>query len=630
VILAEARIPENTLRYTEQLSGKPTRVFIHELEINKRQVTCYSGQISGFEALFLKRLRNGERILLTSDSQRQLEKLERLIQQEIPHIKTMRNDHNTAYLTETKELTISPNQVLAREQLQILFYSPGSKSGWDLTGQDNQGNQYEFDRVMAIFRVLPTSDQIQMIARYRPDCPWDIYLSETIQVTGDETNGNPRKLSRQMEEEAKTIALGWNIPYDPSNRPPLEKFARDHYVVATARAGLEKRINYYSMVQRLIEDGHTVTEEKLGYHKKMADRMRLITSEIEREWADLIASIKLSLTDTIELAKKLEQLEAPNPEQRAKAEKILLVTQHPGIDFDHPEICYQTTRSHKSLVRGVDLEAATHNIQAVAKNQKKATTEHFEQSIIAVHHLPHKADRAYLMLDCGILEMLTSGKIFSSSSPEVLELMRKILAKAKDWKRYFSFNFTPDQPPISFLTRAARCLAIKFHTSRPGTKDRPRQYQVYTTQLIDQLIAEGMEKLDEVRSRYANKTESELDRIVEDKSRAARLKFFRQYGRPMEGFDSEEIFNEVISLERVDPLAILTADHHEQIEKLLDLRNQVKTRTSLLQAVLDKYLAATSTISINGDSYIEKVDEKEQSQKTTQKTVLSLLDFANS
>jgi hypothetical protein len=36
----------------------------------------------------------------------------------------------------------------------------------------------KFDRVMAIFRVLPTSDQIQMLAKYRPDCPWDIYLSE--------------------------------------------------------------------------------------------------------------------------------------------------------------------------------------------------------------------------------------------------------------------------------------------------------------------------------------------------------------------------------------------------------------------------------------------------------------------
>jgi hypothetical protein len=59
----------------------------------------------------------------------------------------------------------------------------------------------KFDRVMAIFRVLPTSDQIQMLAKYRPDCPWDIYLSETIQVSGNECNGSTRKLSRSMEDE---------------------------------------------------------------------------------------------------------------------------------------------------------------------------------------------------------------------------------------------------------------------------------------------------------------------------------------------------------------------------------------------------------------------------------------------
>jgi hypothetical protein len=636
LILAEARIPENTLQYFEQLSGKPTRVFLHKLEINKRQVTCYHGQVSGFEALLFRRVRSGERVLVTSDSQKELAKLERLFKQEMPHVKSIRNDRHTGYLPEVKELTISPNKVLAREQFQVLFYSPGCKSGWDLTGQDDQGNVYEFDRVMAIFRVLPTSDQIQMIARYRPDCPWDIYLAETIQVTGNETVGSPRKMSRQMEEEAQSISHNWNISYDPANRSPLEKIARDHYVVATARAGLEKRINRYSMVQRLIEDGHSVVEEKLDYNKKMADRMKLISYELDKEWGDLVASIPLDDGDNVDLAKRLEQMEAANPAQRAKAEKIYLVAKHPGIDFNNSDICYYATRKYQQMVRGVDLEAAALNIEAVSAAQKKATIEQFEESILAVHHLPRKAQRTALIRSSGVLELIRNvNEIYSSVSPQVLELKRAILTRAADWQRYFGFHFEAHQTPISFLTRAAKCLDIKFHVTRAGVgvpregerSYRPYQYQVLTPELIDGLVAEAMDKLDEARAKYDDKTQGELDKILEDKANKSRQRFFRKYGRPPEGFDGEfDLFNEVIDLQRVDPLRaarvcsevtsepcpaldVLTARELGRIDKLVALRTEVEIRKGLLASVLARY-AAVSVVSIDGDSYIENMDSE--------------------
>jgi Domain of unknown function (DUF3854)/AAA domain len=608
VTLAEARIPENTLQYFERLSGKPTRVFLHKLEINKRQVTCYHGQISGFEALILQYLHCGQRVLVPSDSQKELDKLERLIRQEMPDLKSMRNDRKTAYLPAIKELNVSPNEVLAREQLFFLELSPACKSGISLDGRDDQGNVYEFDRVMGIFLVLPTSEQIQLIARYRPDCPWDIYLADTIQVSGNETVGSPRKLSRQMLEEAQSIAHGWNIPYDPSNRSPLEQFARDHYVVATARAGLEKRINRYSMVQRLIEDGHSVEEVQLSYNKKMADRMKAIGYQIDREWGDLVASIQLGFGDTVDLAKRLEQMEAPRPEQTAKAEKIRLVIQHPGVDFNNPEICYFATRQYKAMVRGVDLEAAAQNLEAVGAAQKKATIEQFEASILAVHHFPRKAERAALILGAGILKLTNSDEIFTSLSPEVLELKRTILARATEWKRNFGFTFEPHQTPISFLTRAAKCLGVKFHVKRAGSGDRLYQYQAYSLGLIDDLLLEAMENLDLERAKYDGLTESELDRIVEAKANKSRQQFFRKYGRPPEGFEGEyELFNEVINFDRVDPLDVLTADAQESISKLVTLRREVEIRKSLLESVLARY-AAASVVPIDGDSNMENVD----------------------
>jgi hypothetical protein len=563
LVMAEARIPENTLRFFERSSNKPTRVFIHELETQKRQVTVYSGQVSGFEALILQRLRDGERLIITSDSQRELDAIERLIQQELPDLKGMRNDQKTSYLPAIKELTVSPNEVLAREQLFCLSYSPSCKSGWDLTGKDKDGNSYEFDRVMAIFRVLPTSDQIQMLARYRPDCPWDIYLSETIQVSGNETNGSPRKLSRSMEDEAVNIAQGWGITYDPSDRPELEKIARDHYVVATARAGLEKRINRYSMVQRLVEDGHTVVEESLEYCKPMADRMKSIKKEIDREWAALVASIHLAPTDDLELAKKLEQLEAPSPEQRAKAEKIRLSTKYNGVDFDDSEIAYWSTRGYKEIPKAVELEAAARNLQVAANIQKQTTTQHFEQSILAVHHLPHEATRAALILSSGVLELLDSGRAFTSLSPEILALKLTILERSEEWCRYFGFNFAADQAAISFLTRVAKRLGVKLHRSRSravgidGAK-RPYQYQVMTAELV-------AEQIEVVKEQLAEDVDGSLDSLV-------------ALGR--------------------------------SLERLIDVQSSMEVRGLLLRSALDRYEAVRSIVSIE-ESPMESMGQGE-------------------
>lgn len=610
LILAEARIPENTLRFFERMSGKTTRVFIHELETHKRQVTCFSGQVSGFEALTLQRLKAGERLIITADSQRELESIERFIKQELPDLRGMRNDQKTSYLPAIKELTATPNTVLVREQLDYLLYSPSCKSGWDLTGA---AGQYGFDRVMAIFRVLPTSDQIQMVARYRPNCPWDIYVSETIQVTGNETKGSPRALSRDLEAEAIRIAKGWGIAYDPSQRPPLEKIARDHYVVATARAGLEKRINRYSMVQRLVEDGHTVTEEKLAYNKSMANQMKNIKREIERDWSNLVASIALSLQDDLELAKKLEQLEAPTPEQRAKAEKIRLVTKCSGVDFDNPEIAYQTLCQHKALFRGVELEAAARHIQVTAAIQKQATIGHFEQPILAIHHFPKEADRAALILTSGILDLLVAGRIFTSTSPEILELKRTVLDRAAEWGRYFGYNFLPEQVPISFFTRLAKRLEIPIHCSRPGGGDRPRQYQVLTIDLVDRKLEAVQEKINQLRTSYQQKSDrvAELTQLATDRDR--RHQAAEQQGISLDLLaQRERLVEEAVkatgrAIASGERLLDRIAAQEQHLSQLFNSRSRLGVRASLLDASLARF-EAMSTVSIDKTLDIEIVD----------------------
>jgi hypothetical protein len=104
------------------------------------------------------------------------------------------------------------------------------------------------------------------------------------------------------------------------------------------------------------------------------------------------------------------------------------------------------------------------------------------------------------------------------------------LAQAVEWKRNFGFTFEAHQTPISFLTRASKCLGVKFNVTRAGSGDRLYQYQAYSLGLIDDLLLEAMEKLDLERAKYEGMTESELDRIVEDKANKSRQQVWSATG----------------------------------------------------------------------------------------------------
>jgi hypothetical protein len=101
-----------------------------------------------------------------------------------------------------------------------------------------------------------------------------------------------------------------------------------------------------------------------------------------------------------------------------------------------------------------------------------------------------------------VLELLDSGKVFTSTSPEILALKLTMLARSEEWGRYFGFNFTADQAAISFLTRVAKRLGVKLHRSRSriargdGSK-RPYQYQVMTAELVAEQIEVVKEQLAE-------------------------------------------------------------------------------------------------------------------------------------
>jgi hypothetical protein len=490
VIIAEAQLPEETLRLYEALSGKKTKVFLHHQHQQGRSVKVFRGNVSGFEKKIIDHLIEGEKLLITVDSQREGEKLERLIEQTLVNKTGLRVDRLTAYHTEIKSLTRDPNTYLASHPLDYLILSPAIKSGWDLTGAG-----YQFDRVCGLFRVLPLSDQIQMPARYRPDCTWDLWVANTIQTTPDERRSSVKALIAEASLNTKQTADFFGFPYNPDNRPTLETVLRHHRAVAATRAGLEKSIAHFALVQRLQEDGHTVTEADCTAHPETKTAMQAIGVEIEKEWAMLIAETLVGVGDDLNEARRLSSLECPRPTDRAKAEKIRLLHRFPTVNFDLVEVCYHATAHYHALTKGIELQARAENLPATISQQREATAVIYSEEIVVSHHLPTSLQQAILVQQVEILPML-KGQWYQATSPDLEALKQRCLLHSEAFKKYLGLNFTDTQTPASFFNRLAKKLGFEKIRTRQGSLDREYCYSVHTVHSIAQSVMTAQQELD--------------------------------------------------------------------------------------------------------------------------------------
>jgi Domain of unknown function (DUF3854) len=630
VIIAEDKLPESTLRFYEEISGKPTRTFIHNRTGGKYLATCFKGQVSAAIADILGRLGHGEKLVIPVDSQRCGEALEKIIQEKMPHLKGMRVDKKTSHMDIVKELTYYPNRVLAREQLDYLIYSPSCKAGWDLTGFhiDEQGDrqEYHFDAVWAVFQLLPTADQIQLLARLRLAVPRYIFVGESIHTTGDQRQGSVKRLSREREANARKLADHYQLPYDASEAPALQTTINNFYTVTTVRAGLEKLIAHHALCERLKASGHEVVSLELAHEPEAAKLMRNATESIEREWAELVADTSLALTDDLELAKYLSRIDAPTPVQSAKAEKIFLASKYAdNLDFGDVEVCYQVTKKYGELPKGVELEAAARNLQLAIANQRPAVKAIFDEEIKALHHLPTAAQQAMLIHHSGVSKLL-DGRKYAANSPEMQELKDRCLSQSDSFHQVMGLNFSSEQVPASFLSRLARRLQVKLKTTRPGAfgQNNPRVYQVYTSEMISEDIQAAQLKLAEQLAELAD---------VEGINQRASQKMDKlEVESILEGLLVQEAAWLMESLDvtgrSIDKLNKDVAAQNEKLKRLNDAASQVAVRKDLLAAAL-KRCQAISGFSINSVNSIETADmESQKLQKGVGAGLLDLPDLA--
>jgi hypothetical protein len=520
LIIAEAQLSEQDLLTIEAMSGKPTLIYQHKKVTAKREVKIYNGAAQTVTAAvnndLLTDLEVGQKALICCDSQRQAEKLERIIRAMYPDLKGIRVDSQTSWESDVQDIINNPNQYLAKNQLDWMIYTSITKAGWNLTGFDLDAygvkHDYHFDRIYAFLNVLPTSDHIQLLGRYRPNAPITIACPPLIPTTGAEAVLSRKALKKLREDSVENAIRVTKV--ERGEALPLQTVIDDIYIHNTVRNGLEKSIANYAIWQRLVDDGHTVNNYPISMAdlaidnpdlydklKRISKNLTEVGDEIERDWGDFVASIPLSPSDDAKVAIRLERIEAPTPYQRAKAEKIRLCGRFPNVDFDNAETAYYTTRKYGKLATGADRHAKLSFLDVVAARQLLDNTAILKNPIIAAHHLSHQEQQINLLLYLGVDNLL--GGVYSQTSPEMIALHQKCVGLAPHCKQFLGLNFKAEDGVISVYSR----LVAKFGLwlvpmGRDGGGARERYYQVANHDLLyanldgaTNLLAEYEDKL---------------------------------------------------------------------------------------------------------------------------------------
>jgi Domain of unknown function (DUF3854) len=521
LIIAEAQLSEQDLLTVEAMSGKPTLVYQHKKLTAKREIKKYYGAAQIVTAALtndiLTDLGTGKKTLICCDSQRQAEKLERIIRAMYPERDGIRVDSHTAWESDVQDIITNPNQYLAEKQLNWMIYTSITKAGWNLTGfhLDAYGvkHEYHFDRIYGFLNVLPTSDHIQMLGRYRPGIPITIACPPLIPTTGDEA-----VLSRKALEKWREDSLENAIKMTKVERGvaiPLQAIVDNLYVHNTVRNGLEKSIANYAIWQRLVDDGHTVIDRRISMadlaindpdlYKKiqlLEQNLTEIGVEIEKDWGDFIGSIPLSPSDDVKEAIRLEKLESPTPRQRAKAAKIRLSGRFAGVDFDDAQTAYYSTRKYGKLANGVERHAKLSFVEVVAARQLIDNTEILKKPVVAAHHLSHQEQQIGLLLHLGIVDLL-SGE-YCGRSPEMIALHQKCVELAPNCKRFLGLTFKPEDGTITVFSRLVSKLSLSLVESRrEGSGGRVRYYQVVNHHLLTALMAKSSDRKTDLEGKIA-------------------------------------------------------------------------------------------------------------------------------
>jgi hypothetical protein len=338
------------------------RKYPHELIVNTHQrfnwdVTIGNSSLANYLALIFARLERGEKIAIPTTSQRFGETLERLVMEQLPHLRIKRIDAKTA--PDSHDFLADPNAWLEANEIDLLIYSPTIESGIDINGG-------YFDRRMAYFVNLNTRAQIQLLYRERSNIPTDIFIPERG-AQANTIGRDPHKILKCRRNIANKTALAQGfgkIPMSDAGKVWNELEAK-----FTARDALSARHAAEYLTLDLKGRGHQVERvddwadilDELGQDgrerpdsKQLKQRFSAIKLEIEVE-ENAILDRADGKAISPETAVAMLHSSGITFEKKQQARKCLLHRDLPGAELTEEFLMAAVTKNRGKYLRQCEL-----------------------------------------------------------------------------------------------------------------------------------------------------------------------------------------------------------------------------------------------------------------------------------
>jgi hypothetical protein len=411
----------------------PFEIISNDYERFNWHVSIGGGSPKDFIGLILDRLMSGERLVVPTTSQVFGESLERIVLARLPEMQGYIERVDAKTIGECSDLIKSPSAYLRAAQTRLLILSPTVESGFSI--EDKIPLRSLFDRVMAYFTNLDTRSHIQLLSRYRSNCPREIFCPTKGAEAGENRGRDPVKLLRVRKQLADTTALSQGVGRIPTttqgdvwNRLDAE---------FSARAALSAKYLREYLEADLIARGHSVAAVEWASVRAQViidNGLPYISSD---ELANQYKSIKISLD--VEKSHKMADADglALSPAQaiailhssyssydeKIRAQKCLLHQDLPGADLTQEFILEAVVKDRGAYRRECELAFLLDKPDLAKLIDKDILSSQLEHPHLVYSRVPKNGQKVDLLAPIAAqLEDLASGREYKADDPAVVAI----------------------------------------------------------------------------------------------------------------------------------------------------------------------------------------------------------------
>ena len=499
VIMCDADLTNTEVGYIQQFAPADTAVFtvVNHHRGNPRAIDFYTDKREEVEqqifAYVEQQLQEGvERpIIITADSQAQLQALETRLIEHFPVLKqrSIRIDAKTTEEEWGKAFVARPDEEIARTKPLLLFYSPSMEVGVSIESS-------WFTHIFGFyFGVLEPCEFRQQLARNRSAIPITLWSTDRNDATGSGCRSPlpevvQRSLALNLRQAGQQDVLDFAVQLAREeadgdidqfmtvlqrlwedgnwNNPHLKLWAN-----IQARANFAKPQCGVQLRQELIDLENATMRDWVGadsdFGREVKDQKQTAKQELAEK---LSAGAHSDLT--VEEAKAIKRDTKAQYEDRLRADGVLLRDYLPGVNLTADFILKRKVEDQHWLSSQFLYWLAIHPHEAKRLDARKWKVNLFNwmKGDVYLPDLRPKLLEVQTIQDLELLTLIQSNEEFNKASPLVQQIMTTARQQRDSIQRRFNLAVSDTTEPIPFIRRLLIKVGLKLVKTRGDGEQR--------------------------------------------------------------------------------------------------------------------------------------------------------------